>query len=310
MPIPDYQTLMHPVLRLAADADGEISISQCLDGVADLLGISEEDRKELLPTGRQAVFYNRIQWAKTYLRHAGVIEAPRRGHLRITARLEVVAAHPDRVDNTVLSQFPEFVEWRQRSAQGQRRAAGEEAQEQAQAAPDETPVERMENAYQEVLGELKGEMLNRILLCSPTFFETLIVDLLVSMGYGGSRAEAGKAVGRTGDEGIDGIIKEDTLGLEIVYIQAKRYQPGNTVGRPAVQAFAGSLEGAGATKGIFVTTSNFSRDAHNYVERIAKRIILIDGEELSRLLIEHGVGVRQIQVFELNRVDEDYFTEE
>lgn len=308
MAIPDYQSLMLPVLRFAAE--GETNITECIESLASELGLTDDELSELLPSGKQTVFSNRVHWAKTYMAKAGLVEITRRAHFRITERgREVLAGNPSRVDNTTLAQFPEFVQWRERSQAGVRRKRVVTVTAETRA-EEITPTERIEAAYQETLEEVRSEILERVLKLSPSFFEKLIVDLLVAMGYGGSRADAGKAIGKSGDAGIDGIIKEDPLGLEIVYIQAKRYQPDTSVGRPEVQAFSGSLDGVGATKGVFVATSSFSSGARDFAERIAKRIILIDGEELARLLIQHNVGVRLSNTFEIKKIDEDYFVGE
>jgi len=310
MPIPDYQTLMLPVLRLAAD--GEISQSQCVKKLADEFELSEQERTEMLPSGRQGLLYNRIQWSRSYMKGAGLIETTRRAHFKITDRgRQVLAAHPDRVDKTVLAQFPEYVAWRRKSARPRPRGQADQQPTDADGHGEQepallaTPLEQIEGAYLEVLGELRSEVLERVLKGTPAFFERLVVDLLVNMGYGGSRADAGRAIGQTGDGGIDGIIDEDKLGLDVIYVQAKRYDPDNTVGSAALREFVGSLVGQGANKGVFVTTSSFSKQAKAFAER--RRIILIDGDELSRLLVEHDVGVRSEQTFELKRVDEDYF---
>jgi restriction system protein len=313
MAIPDYQTLMLPVLREAAK--GEIRVRDCVEKIAGELGLVDDEISEMLPSGRQTIFANRVHWAKSYMIHANLVVATRRGHFQATERgMQMLAANPDRIDNTVLSEFPEFVAWKGAVARTSRRQKDGGKGQPVLPAPflseDQTPTELMEAAFQDLQAELLSDVLARVRAASPAFFEQLVVDLLVSMGYGGSRTEAGQAIGRSGDEGIDGIIKEDALGLEIVYVQAKRWQEGANVGRPDVQGFAGSLDGFGATKGIFVTTSDFAKTAREYVDRITKRIILINGDELARLMIEHNVGIRMTQSFELKRVDEDYFGED
>lgn len=303
MSVPDYQSLMLPVLKVAAE--GEINTKACIERLADNLGLSEDECSEMLPSGRQTLFSNRVHWAKTYLAKAGLLKITRRAHFTITERgRKVLSQRPDRIDNSALAQFPEFQEFRQRSQPATPKKAIREQDEVT------TPTERIEAAHEEILKELRSEVLERVLEASAPFFERLIVDLLVQMGYGGSRADAGRAIGRSGDGGIDGIIKEDPLGLEIVYIQGKRYQPSNGIGRPEVQAFAGSLVGVGANKGVFVTTSSFSRQAREYADRIPQRLILIDGEELARLLIEHNVRIRTSHTVEIKRVDEDRFAED
>lgn len=309
MPVPDYQTLMLPVLKMFAGGS-ELRITDCIEQLATQLSLTEEEQNELLPSGKQTVFTNRVHWARTYMGKAGLLAATRRAHFRITERgRQVLREHPNRIDNSVLEQFPEYVEWRNRSLAGRTR----EKPDRRKTIPESdgrTLTERIESAFSEVQAELRTELLDRVLELKPSMFERLIVDLLVAMGYGGSRADAGRAIGQSGDGGIDGIIKEDPLGLDIVYIQAKRYQPGSNVGRPDVQAFSGSLDGVGATRGVFVTTSTFSSQAREYAGQIAKRLILIDGEELSNLLIHHNVGVRTSEAYEVKKIDEDFFSQE
>jgi restriction system protein len=307
MPIPDYQTLMRPVLEAAAE--GEISVRDCAAALAERLGLSTEELSERLASGRQTVFYNRVHWAKTYLSQAGLLEMTRRGHFKATPRgLEVLRRHPQRVDNEVLMHFPEFLQFRERSrsrSDGAGPAADVIALEEF--APTATPEERLQTAYNEIIDELRAALLDRVTRGTPEFFEKVVVDLLTSMGYGGSRANAGQRVGRTADGGIDGVINEDPLGLDIVYIQAKRYAPANTVGVDKVREFAGSLVERGSTKGVFVTTSRFAPAATTYAERIPQRLVLIDGEELTRLMVQYGVGVRTERSLEFRKLDLDYF---
>jgi restriction system protein len=300
MPIPDYQSLMHPVLRTAGD-EQEHSLSDAFQTLAEEFRLSSEERNKLLPSGRQPVFENRVGWAITYLKKAGLLESRGRGRFRITPRgLDVLRSNPPRIDVRFLVQFPEFVQFRSsRSA---------ESDEAATEAEPETPEETLEVGYRSLLRNLVEELLDRVKKSSPKFFEKLVVDLLVAMGYGGSRRDAAQAVGQTGDDGIDGIINEDKLGLDVVYVQAKRW--GAAVGRPIVQAFAGSLEGHRAKKGVLITTSYFTQDAREYVTRIEKKIVLIDGEQLAELMIEYGVGVTQVAKYDIKKVDFDYFQEE
>jgi len=297
MAVPDFQALMLPLLNIAGDGQ-----EHSLDGAIEALGVQfdlgEEDRKELLPSGRQAKFDNRAGWARTYLKKAGLLESTGRGKFRITERgLDVLKGNPASIDVKFLSRFPEFLEFRKAT---KREPEGEET--------GQTPEEALELGYQNLRRNLAEDLLERIKGCSPRFFEKLVVDLLVEMGYGGSRKDAGQAVGQSGDGGIDGIIKEDKLGLDVVYIQAKRWEA--TVGRPTVQAFAGSLEGQRARKGVLITTSQFSPDAKDYVTRIEKKIVLIDGEQLAQLMIDHGIGVTQVASYSVRKVDLDYFGEE
>jgi restriction system protein len=300
MPIPDYQAMMLPLLNFSRDGK-EHSAREASDALAELYSLSEDERKELLPSGQQAVFTNRVAWARTYLKQAGLIEATRRGFFRISGRgLEVLKKKPSSIDVKFLEQFPEFLEFRNR------RKDKDEVVESAEVS-QQTPEESLESAYQKLRYDLGQELLNQVRQCSPSFFEKLVIDLLVKMGYGGTRKDAGSAVGKSGDGGIDGIIKEDRLGLDIIYVQAKRWE--GTVGRPEIQKFAGALQGQRARKGIFLTTSGFTADAIDYISRIESKIVLIDGDTLSQLMIDHGVGVAITAIYEVKRVDSDYFTE-
>ena len=308
MAVPDFQSLMLPVLR--ATANGEIDSGALRDRVAGDFNLSGQDLAEMLPSGRQTKFANRTAWANIFLQRAGLIEKARRGVYRITeAGRTVLAENPPRIDMKFLERFPQYAEWRQSS----RAASGEESGE----APDEvggtrsiaTPEEQIDSSFRAMTDALESDVLDRVREIPAIAFEGLIVDLLIAMGYGGGKADMGKAVGRSGDGGIDGIIKEDPLGLDIVYIQAKRYAENSNVQRQEVQSFAGSLDGVGATKGIFVTTSAFSKGAREYAARISKRLILIDGGELARLMVRHNVGVRLRAKYEIKKVDEDYFSE-
>jgi restriction system protein len=309
MPIPDYQTLMLPVLRLAAE--GETNIRDAEQRLADEFGLTEAEREQMLPSGRQRVLYNRIQWAKSYLGKAGMLSSPRRGYFIATpAGRELLTGNPKRIDNATLMAFPQFVEFIQPAESSDQSPAKVSGQKPADVATLETPEESIEAAHSTMQAALRTDLLERILLNSPDFFEQVIVNLLVAMGYGGSHRNAAAQLGRSGDGGVDGVINEDRLGLDRVYIQAKRYAPGNTVGRPEVQGFVGSLVGMGATKGVFVTTSTFSSGAIEYAKHLTQRIILIDGQRLADLMIEHNVGVRIARIVEFKRIDEDFFAEE
>ncbi len=305
MAVPDYQTLMLPLLRLAAD-DQDHRFRDAVETLADDFGLSPEDRTELLPSGQQPLFNNRVGWANTYLKQAGLLESPRRGLFRITQRgRELLKEQPERIDVSLLERFPEFVEFR-----GKRRPKKSQPGETAPVQPptSDTPEDALSNAYNSLRAELESELLEEIGRASPAFFEQLVVDVLVKMGYGGSRQDAGRAIGRSGDGGIDGIINEDRLGLDVIYIQAKRWE--STVGRPEIQKFAGALQGHRARKGVFITTSGFSREALDYAGMIEARIILIDGDRLAKLMVDHGVGVSTVGTYEVKRVDSDYFSEE
>lgn len=303
MPIPDYQTIMLPLLKFAGD-DQEHRFRDAVESLADHFHLTDEERRELLPSGQQPLFNNRVGWARMYLVKAGLLASTRRGYFQIAERgKEVLSQKPQRIDKNFLMQFPEFVK------------AVEAAKEKAKktrkpdkASEETTPEEALENAYQTLQEGLAADLLQNIKECSSSFFERLVVDLLVKIGYGGSRKEAGQAIGGSGDEGIDGIIKEDKLGLDIIYIQAKRWEA--TVGRPEIQKFAGALQGQRARKGIFITTSNFSKEALDYVKYLDTKIILIDGERMAELMIDHNVGVSPLASYEIKKIDTDYFLEE
>jgi restriction system protein len=301
MAVPDFQTIMLPLLQFAGD-QREHSLRETIEALADQFNLTKEDRREMLPSGRQATLDNRVSWTRTHLSKAGLLKSTRRGYFRITELgLAVLAQRPDRIDTNFLRQYSEYVEFtRPQNRNGDTANPPDKSDLQ-------TPEEILESAYQRVRQDLAAEILETIGECSPSFFEKLVVDLLVRMGYGGTRKEAGKAIGSTSDEGIDGIINEDRLGLDIVYIQAKRWQ--NSVTRPEIQKFAGALQGQRARKGIFLTTSSFSEGAKEYVSRIDSKIVLIDGETLAQLMIDYGVGVSTAASYEIKKIDADYFIE-
>lgn len=312
MAIPDYETLMLPVLKAASG--GEIGIRNCTDQLAKEFRLSEDEIESLLPSGKQAKFANRVHWARTYLVQAGLLEATRRAHFRITERGRAVLARaPQRIDNKLLLEFPQFQAFKARRKLNGTEKSNDVASTVSIVSTSEpvishaTPEELIDAAYLEITDELRSTLISRIVTASPAFFEGVVLDLLIAMGYGGSRIDAGQRVGRTGDGGIDGIINEDPLGLDIVYLQAKRYTPGNSINIGQVREFAGSLVERGATKGVFVTTSHFVSGAKGYAERIPQRLILIDGDELTRLMVRFGVGVRVERVIGFKRLDLDYF---
>lgn len=305
MAVPDFQSLMLPVLRLAAK--GEIRISDAVELLADEFQLTDEDRAELLPSGRQTTFANRVHWAKSYLKQAGLVEATKRAYFRITSRgSEALASGIGRLDISFLEQFPEFQEFRQRSAEA---TSSEEADAPipTESQLSQTPDDQIRYAAQLIHETLGREIVDRILSASPHFFERAIVALLLAMGYGGTAQEAGRAIGRSGDDGVDGVIDQDILGLDRVYIQAKRYQRDNTVGSAAIRDFFGSLDMHKAAKGIFVTTSSFTKSATETAERLGKRIVLIDGPYLANLMIRFNVGCRPEEVIEIKRVDDAFF---
>jgi restriction system protein len=301
MAIPDYQTCMLDLLRLASDG-AEHTLKDAVPALADIFDLTDAERTELLPSGQQAILNNRVAWAKTYLNKAGLLEAPRRGVFTITSRgKSVLAQNPPKIDLKLLERFPEFLAFKAKSRTVEE---GDHAQPTA-AATIETPLESLESAYAKIRGELKAELLDRLKAEIPAVFERVVIALLVKMGYGGSRADAAEAIGKSGDEGLDGLIKEDRLGLDIIYVQAKRWA--TTVGRPEIQEFAGALHGQHATKGIFITTSDFSRDANDYVSKIGSKIVLIDGSRLAELMIEFGVAVATEATYTVKRIDNDFF---
>lgn len=295
---------MRPLLQFAADGNVH-SIREGLEHLASEFNLSNEERKDLLPSGRQEVFTNRVAWAKTHLRMAGLIESPSRGVFRITDRgRQVLREHLERVDLRILRQQPGYLEARDaKKEKNDKKPVDAESTNEEQ-----TPEEQIESASVSLRANLGEDILAKMKAASPAFFEHLVVELLVRMGYGGTRKDAGQAIGRSGDEGIDGIIKEDRLGLDVIYIQAKKWEA--TVGRPEIQKFAGALQGFRAKKGIFLTTSNFSKEAEEYASRIESKIVLIDGETLWNLMIDFGIGVSTIATYEVKKLDNDYFDEE
>lgn len=307
MPIPDFQSIMLPVLKLASSAN-EYKLSDAIEKLADDFGLSSEERNELLPSGTQAVFNNRVAWARSYLKQAGLVNNPRTGFFSITENGRLLLAEkPERINTKLLEKYPEFQEFRNRKK-------SDKGNDLATALPTSetesklTPEDALASAYNQLRSSLESEILATIMSSTPSFFERLVVDLLVKMGYGGSRQEAGRALGRSGDGGIDGIINEDRLGLDVIYIQAKRWE--GVVGRPEIQKFAGALQGQRANKGVFITTSSFTSQAKDYTNVIASKIILIDGEQLSALMAEHNVGVSVVGQYEVKKLDSDYFYNE
>lgn len=304
MPIPTYEEFMLPLLRFVGDGK-EHHIRDVANAIAEELEISQIERDKMIPSGTKTVYYDRAQWAKTYLKKAGLIESVGRGTFRITNRgIDVLNSNPARIDSSYLLQFAEFVEFKNTRRDN---VAISQSSNQFNDATEKTPEEVIDSVLDEIQKSLIEELLDYILSSSPAFFEKLVVDLLQAMGYGGAFG-TGKAIGRTDDGGIDGYIEEDKLGLDTIYIQAKRWQQSSSVGRPEVQAFVGSLMGAGASKGVFITTSRFSQKAYDYVQTLKTvKLILIDGEKLAKLMIEHNVGVGIERSFSLKRVDRDYF---
>lgn len=297
--VPDYQTLMLPLLRMTADGVDH-KVMELVEALADEFRLLEEDRDKLLASGQRVIF-NRTHWAVTYLVKSGLLTRAVRGTARITDRgRQVLASPPAKIDVKFLSQYPEFQAFRARTTSPSEPVHA--------AAAQQDPEELLDTTYAALRRTVEADLLDHVLASSPEFFEQLVIGLLVAMGYGGVQsADAARHVGKSGDDGIDGVIDEDKLGLDAVYIQAKRWAPDRPVRRPDLQGFAGSLEGQRATKGVFITTSRFTDDARQYVERISRRIVLIDGQALARLMYDHGVGVRGQRRYEVRRVDAAYF---
>jgi len=301
--IPDYQTLMLPVLKQSAK--GEVRISDVVETLAKELGLTAEEQDQLLPSGKQTTFANRIHWAKTYLTQANLVRSTRRAHFIVTERgKEVLAKDPTKIDNDFLQQFEEFRAFRARS-----KSLDTEDQAEAPTTPIQqaTPDEEMRIAHARINAALTDELLDRVRQASPAFFERLIVQLLLAMGYGGTTEGAGRAIGKSGDDGIDGVIDQDPLGVDQIYIQAKRYQAANSIGAGAVRDFFGALSLKRATKGIFVTTSSFSQPAIETARSLGSRNVLIDGKHLARLLIHYNVGTRDEEILRIKKLDEDFF---
>lgn len=305
MAIPDYQTLMLPVLQVAAE--GEIRVPVAAQTIADRLGLSDAEREEMLPSGKQRLLHNRVHWAKFYMSKAGLVDSPKRGvFVASEAGKALLGQNPSRVDVEMLKTYPAFAEYfSQFSSNGKPDQAPAAVSAKAS---DATPEEQIAPAHAVLTIALQADILQRVVEQTPTFFEYLIVELLVAMGYGGSHEDAARQLGKSGDGGIDGVIDEDRLGLDRIYVQAKRYSTG-AVGRPEVQGFVGSLVGLGANKGVFVTTSTFSKQAIDYAKGLQQRVILIDGVRISELMIEFGVGERVSRTVEVKRLDEDFFVD-
>lgn len=305
MAIPDYQTLMLPLLRYIGDGN-EHHFRTAIDALAGEFALSDVERIEMLPSGTATVFGNRVGWAKSYMKQAGLVEYPKRGMLRITPEgKNLLAGKPPSINNSTLDEYASFRAFRERSKNTDTKGPTS-APATATKSDEQTPEDAMASAYANLRKTLESELLEQIKAASPAFFEQLVIDLVVAMGYGGSRKDAGKAIGKSGDGGIDGIINEDKLGLDVIYLQAKRWE--NTVGRPEIQKFAGALQGEGASKGIFITTSAFTKEAIDFSKRnIAAKIILVDGERLTSLMFDHNVAVARTGFYEIKKIDSDYF---
>jgi restriction system protein len=301
MALPDFQSLMLPLLTFLADGK-EHTTKEALIHLADSFKLTEEQRQEMLPSRNQTVFYSRVNWAKTHLKMAALVENLKRGSFKITpAGLKVLKQSPTAINLRFLRQIPEYAE----AAEGWKSNTTEAGTAETEITEAKTPEEILETGYLNIRRTLAQDLLSKIKSCTPAFFENLVVELLVKMGYGGSLQDAGKAIGKSGDEGIDGIIKEDRLGLDVIYVQAKRWE-GN-VGRPEIQKFVGALAGRGAKKGIFITTSRYTPDAVAYAPRNETKIVLIDGDQLVQLMIDYNLGVNTEMIYEIKKMDTDYF---
>ena len=307
MSIPDYQSLMLPILRIASD--GEIhKFRDSIEILADEFALTDEERRELLPSGSQAVLDNRVGWARSYLKQAGILSSPKRGFFEITEQgRELLNSGIERIDNSVLEQFEEFQDFKNRK-RDKKDTPPLKVEPSKSFESKQTPEDQIASAYRTIKEGIQKEILENIMNSSPAFFERLVIDLIVRMGYGGSHADAGRAIGKSGDGGIDGIINEDKLGLDVIYLQAKRWE--GSVGRPEIQKFAGALQGQRARKGVFITTSRFTEQAIDYVTMIESKIILIDGDRLSALMFDYSVGVSLAGTYELKKLDTDYFEED
>lgn len=304
MAIPDFQSIMLPFLLELSD-NRDTSVRELTDSLADKLNVTSDEREQLLPSGQQAVFHNRVAWAKTYLKAAGLVENPVRGRVRITsAGQALLKENPSRIDMKLLERFPSYCEFRDRSEP----KTSDTTPTLPVVAPTKTPLEQLTEAYQTIQEAVRQELLSRIRTCSPRFFEQAVVKLLLAMGYGGVTGD-GQVTGQSGDAGIDGVIREDKLGLDVVCIQAKRWQ--NPVGRDVVQQFVGSMDFIRARKGVILSTSTFTRDATTFVDRIeGKKVVLIDGNRLAELMLSHNVGVTTTEVYNLKEVSNDFFDED
>ena len=308
MSIPDYQTCMLPVLKKAEH--GEVKISTVIEELSDEFGLTDDEKAELLPSGKQTIIANRIHWAKSYLKQAGLVEVTKRAHFIISDRgRKVLAENPSFIDAKMLEKYEDFQDFKNRK---NTRDVSDEITQPTQKLPintSQTPDEIMRAAHKEIDDTLREDMLEQIRNATPAFFEGLVVNLLVSMGYGGSVTDAGRAIGKAGDGGIDGVIDQDALGLDRVYIQAKRYAEGNNIGSGAIRDFFGSLDRFKASKGLFVTTSAFTSEAVETAQLLSKRIVLIDSETLTKLMVRYNVGCRVEDTLFLRKLDEDFFTD-
>ena len=308
MAVPDFQTMMLPFLSFLRDRQKH-GYSEVANLLAEHFGLSTDDRNEMVPSGKQTRLINRVHWVSTYFKKARLIESADRGTFQISERgLELLGRNISRIDMKTLDEYPEYVAFRNQKNRKQGLVDENPAVAETESVDSKTPDEVLDDSYNTIRANLVSEVLEKVKSCSPNFFERLVVELLVNMGYGGTRQDAGQAIGKSGDEGIDGIIKEDRLGLDVIYLQAKRWE-GN-VSRPEIQKFAGALQGKRAKKGVFITTSEFTKEAREFASAIDNKLILIDGEELAEYMIDFNVGVSIVNSYEIKKIDSDYFIEE
>jgi restriction system protein len=305
--IPKYEEMMLPLLKYLADGQ-EHELSEMNNALAEQFKLTDEELRELLPSGRSPVFRNRIGWARTYLKKAGLITSPKRAHYKINDKgIALLKENPTEITSKLLTRYDDFVEFQ--SVKKDKKESGTSLQSALiKNDTDQTPEESFEYAYQKLHSELAKELLEIVKTCSPDFFEKLVIELLIAMGYGGSRKDAGQAMGKSGDGGIDGIINEDKLGLDIIYLQAKRWD--NAVPVKEIRDFTGALASKKAKKGIFITTSNFPKSVYEFVRQVEYKIILIDGERLADLMIEHSIGLSTVNTYHVKTIDTDYFEED
>jgi restriction system protein len=311
MAVPDFQSFMLPLLNELADGQ-EHDLKDLYQALALKLDLSEDDKDELLPSGKQRVYHSRIGWARTYLKKAGLLHTVKRARFIITEDgKNLLAIHPPVINKSMLEQYPSYMEFLQLSKSNAKESSSVPSSNLLVDEESElSPTEQISVSFKTIQSELVDELLDVIRVGSPKFFETLVVDLMLAMGYGGWSKDSGKATQYTADGGIDGIINEDPLGLETIYLQAKRFSEGNTVGRPDIQAFSGALDMQRARKGVFITTSRFSRDALDYVQRIEKKIVLIDGQQVAEMMIKYNLGVTVKDTYQIKNIDTDYFNED
>ncbi|RUR12524.1 restriction endonuclease [Legionella septentrionalis] len=304
MPIPNYQDCMYPILKLLSKHD-ELKFTKLISMIGDWFKLSGEEKNKMLTSGRSTILRTRVHWAKVYLKQAGLVKYPQRGYVALTSRgNEVLASNPESINTDYLKQFSEFVDFLNRSKSSNQDSENSDKNSQ------ESPEEILSNTYNSIKDQVTAELLDEIKFCTPQFFEELVVKVIVAMGYGGSFEEAHKAIGKVGDEGVDGVIKEDRLGLDSIYLQAKLKRTDTNVGRPDVQKFYGALQGKRSKKGIFITTTDFSKEARDYANNIDLKIILISGQVLIDLMWEYNIGLKVKNFYPLKEIDYDFFVEE